>query len=524
MADHLCAVDVGTGSARAGIFTGTGVLLARASAPIALERPQPDWAEHDSEDIWRAVCTAVRAAVDAANIDPMSIKGLGFGATCSLVVRTGDGTPLPVSPGGAANFDTISWMDHRAMDEAEICTASGHHVLDFIGGTMSPEMQTPKLMWLKRHNQESWAKAGLALDLADFLTFKATGINARSQGTVTTKWTYLAHEGGWQFDFFDAMGLEDLADRTGVVTDIVATGASIGPLGPEAAVALGLGTDCQVAAGLVDAYAGVLGTVGGVSGPKTETVLALIAGTSSCVMGFSPEPHPAAGLWGPYFGAALPGLWVSEGGQSATGALLDHVITRFGGGLVPDGAMHEKITARIEELLLAQGDGLARDLHVLPDFHGNRTPLADPAPAGVISGLSLDKSFDGLVKLYWRTSVALALGIRQIVEHMNAHGYRIGTLLLAGGHAHSPVLTQLYADATGCAVEIFADNDAVLLGAAMSAASAAGLFADLGTACAGMRGTAQTIRPDPEQPDRFARDYRIFEKLRLHRQEIDDIG
>ena len=62
------------------------------------------------------------------------------------------------------------WADHRAVTEAEEITATDHRVLDYVGGVMSPEMQLPKLLWLKRHLPQTWPRYGLALDLADFLT------------------------------------------------------------------------------------------------------------------------------------------------------------------------------------------------------------------------------------------------------------------------------------------------------------------------------------------------------------------
>ena len=78
-----------------------------------------------------------------------------------------------------------------------------------------------------------------------------------------------------------------------------------------------------------------------------------------------------------------------------------------------------RIAARVAELRAAEGDDLAARLHVLPDFHGNRSPLADPHAVGVVSGLTLDASFDSLCKLYWRTAVGIALGVRHVLEALN---------------------------------------------------------------------------------------------------------
>jgi len=157
MADRVVmAVDVGTGSARAGIFDAGGRMLARDSRPIVLNRPAPDHAEQDSEDIWRAVCAAARAARAESGLPAEAIAGISFDATCSLVALDKNDRPASVSTGGEERWNVVVWLDHRAVAEAQECTATGHRVLDFVGGTMSPEMEVPKLMWLKRHLPGRW--------------------------------------------------------------------------------------------------------------------------------------------------------------------------------------------------------------------------------------------------------------------------------------------------------------------------------------------------------------------------------
>lgn len=524
MSKLLAAVDVGTGSARAGIFDTAGSLLGRAEHPIDINRPAPDHAEQNSDQIWSAVCAAVRDALRLAGAAPRSVAGIGFDATCSLVLRDGAGAPVTASTGGVDRWDTIVWLDHRAQAEAAECTASRHRVLDYLGGVMSPEMQIPKLMWLKRHLPESWQRAGVIFDLADFLTWKATGNTARSQCTLTCKWTYLAHETpGWQADFLCAMGLEDLISRAALPDLASPVGTDLGPLTPEAARALGLTTMTRVTAGLIDAHAGAIGVLGEFAGDPAEIErhLALIAGTSSCVMAFSRAARLTPGVWGPYLGAAMPDLWMNEGGQSVSSGLLDHICRVWGGGVEATPALHARIRDRITELQ-AQGNGdLAPRLHVLPDFHGNRSPLADPAALGVISGLTMDASFDGLCRLYWRTAVAIALGLRHILARLNDNGYVIDTLHLTGGQSRVPMLVALYADATGCRVVVRNSSDAVLLGTAMAAAAGAGLYPDLAAAGQAMHQTGETHHPDPTTQARMQRDWDIFLEMHRHRREID---
>ncbi len=127
MAELVVAVDVGTGSARAGVF--------RRRRPHARPRRAPDraartgaraCAEQDSEDIWAAAGAAVRAARAEAGAAADAVAGLGFDATCSLVLRDRAGQPLAASGDAGERWDTMLWLDHRARAEAEAVTATGH--------------------------------------------------------------------------------------------------------------------------------------------------------------------------------------------------------------------------------------------------------------------------------------------------------------------------------------------------------------------------------------------------------------
>ena len=104
-------------------------------------------------------------------------------------------------------------MDHRAITQAERINALHHRVLDYVGGIISPEMQTPKLLWLKQHMPNTWANAGYYFDLPDFLTWRATGDDTRSLCSTVCKWTYMGHEDKWDDSYFRQIGLEDLLEH-----------------------------------------------------------------------------------------------------------------------------------------------------------------------------------------------------------------------------------------------------------------------------------------------------------------------
>jgi FGGY-family pentulose kinase len=524
MRDHVIAVDVGTGSARAGVISPNGQLLARCEHPILLSRPQDHLGEHSSDDIWAACCMAVRATLTQAGIAPASIAAIGFDATCSLVLRDAQGDPLTLNTVDGQGFDTIGWLDHRATEEAAECSTLDHPALAHNGKVMSPEAEIPKLMWLKRHRPDLWARLGHAFDLADFLTWKATGkatgATARSLCTLTSKWTFFGHsKPGWQQDFLAQVGLEDLIERAGLPQEAVPVGQSIGLLSVEAAQALGLDAGIPVAAGMVDAYAGALGVLG--AADLEQQPIALIGGTSSCLIALKPQPSHGFSIWGPYFGAIFPHLWLSEAGQSATGGLLNHLLRLHAQGGEPSIDNHRRVIARIQALRVQEGAAFAQKIHILPDFHGNRSPFADPDLTGVISGLTLDASFDGLCRLYWRTCVSIALGLRQILETLAQDRQKPLRLHLTGGHVKNPLLLELYADAIQCDLIVADDTDAVLMGTAINAATAGGLYRDLAQAGAAMGAKGRLIQPNPQTRTLFDRDYARFLAMQRHRAELN---
>ncbi|MCT4333468.1 FGGY-family carbohydrate kinase [Paracoccus sp. YLB-12] len=494
MSDHFIGIDVGTGSARAGVFDRTGNLLATARRDIDMHRAGVI-AEQSGDQVWDAVCAATRQAVSQAGIRPDSVRGIGFDATCSLVVRGVDGTALPVGDPDRPERDIIVWMDHRAVEQAERINAQGHDVLRYVGGRISPEMETPKLLWLKENRPDIYHAAGHFFDLTDFLTWKATGSLARSTCTVTCKWTYLAHEGRWDPEYFHGIGLGDLAldGFARIGTEVVEPGTALGKgLTPEAARQMALDPGIAVGAGLIDAHAGGIGTVGAQGGGGDPTrCLGYVFGTSSCTMTTTTKPAFVPGVWGPYFSAMVPGAWLNEGGQSVAGAAIDHLVT-----LHP---AHAEAKARAEAAAMslpawladtaldragAASDAvmLAGQVHVVPEFLGNRAPFADPQARAVIAGQDVETGLDGLIALYVAGICGLGYGLRQIIETQAMNGAPVDSIAISGGAGQHPLIRQILADATGLPVEATECAEPVLLGSAILGAVAAGSFDDIHSA------------------------------------------
>jgi D-ribulokinase len=502
MQQAFIGVDVGTASARAGVFDPRGALLATARHPIALWHDPGDIVEQSSSDIWKACVRAVRAAVEEAGLPPSAVAGIGFDATCSLVVLDPAARPLAIGTSGDPERNVIVWMDHRATGEARHINEGKHDVLRYVGGLISPEMETPKLLWLKQHLPQSFHAAGHFFDLADYLTFRATSSTARSACTVTCKWTYLAHERRWSDEYLRAIGLAELVSDgyARIGRHIVAPGTALARgLTAEAAAEFGLVPGTPVGASLIDAHAGAVGTLGAASGngAPVEVLdrLAYIMGTSACIMATTAEPRFVPGIWGPYFSALLPGLWLNEGGQSAAGAGIDHLALSHPAhaealavakdtGLSLLEFLERRAVARFGDP--AEAALLARDIHVVPEFLGNRSPHADPGARAVIAGLDLDTDIASLERLFVSGICGLAYGLADVVDAMRAEGIVSKTMMISGGGARSALVRQIVADATGLSVALPETAEPVLLGAAMLGAVASKAYPAILAAMAAM--------------------------------------
>lgn len=525
-------VDVGTTSTRAGVFDEAGALLATARHPIRIWHEAGDIVEQSSQDIWEACARSVRAAMAEAAIAPDSVGGIGFDATCSLVVLDRQGEPLTVSTSGDKQRNVIVWMDHRAISEARLINETEDAVLRYVGGSISPEMEMPKLLWLKRHLRSSFDAAGHFFDLADYLTWRASGSLQRSTCTVTCKWNYLAHDGGgWSAPFFKRIGLSDFVaeNYARIGTDIVAPGTRLGEgLTRAAAAELGLSPGTPVGASLIDAHAGGIGAIGGRDGSDgaadVSGRLAYIMGTSACIMATTREPCFVPGVWGPYYSGMVPEFWLNEGGQSAAGAAIDHLLKSHPGfGEVSAAARSEglDLIEYLERRIIARsGDAsraalLARDVHVLPEFIGNRSPYADPDTRAVIAGLDLDTDVASMERLFVAGLCGLAYGLAEVIEAFAAHGVRSSIMIMGGGASRSPLVRQIMADTTGLTVALPQTKESVLLGAAMLGAVAGGACASIGETMAKMSALGGKSAPTaPDMAAFHARKRNVYKLLR----------
>jgi FGGY-family pentulose kinase len=510
------------------------------------------------------------------NIPKDSICGIAFDATCSLAVFSHD-TDEPVSvtsPKFHNDHNVVLWLDHRPVQETKIINATKHNLLQYVGGTMSIEMEIPKVLWLKNNMPKELFDRCKFYDLVDALTHMATGTETRSFCSTVCKQGFVpvgvdGSVKGWQEDFLTEIGLADLAENNfmrlggvnGVNGTYLSAGELVGHLSEKAATELGLCAGVAVGSGVIDAYAGWVGTVGAkVTLSEHErspdiatndmrqafTRLAAVAGTSTCHVAMSSEPVFVPGVWGPYRDVLIPGYWMAEGGQSATGELLKHVLEThpaweqlLGLATSNNKNTYEYLNEHLKESQKKSGaptiSYLGRHFFFYGDLFGNRSPIADPRMAGAVVGLSSDKSMDGLALHYYGAMEFIALQTRQIIFTMNKAGHQIHSIFMSGSQCQNDILMQLMASACGMPVVIPQYvHAAVVHGAAMLGAKAASADQDgktepLWDIMDRMSKPGKVVHPtgDSYEKELLAVKYKVFlEQCRTqqeYRKNVDDV-
>jgi FGGY-family pentulose kinase len=340
----------------------------------------------------------------------------------------------------------------------------------------------------------------------------------------------------------------------------MSAGELVGTLSEKAANELGLPAGLAVGSGVIDAYAGWVGTVGAKvnlgadlldnSAPKNDMTqafsrLAAVAGTSTCHLAMSKDPVFVNGVWGPYRDVLLPEYWMAEGGQSATGELLRHVLETHPAYNETmsmaesfNTSIYEYLNNHLEEMKEKVNaptiSYLGRHFFFYGDLWGNRSPIADPNMSGSVIGLTSDKSMDGLATYYYATMEFIAMQTRQIIETMNSSGHSITSIFMSGSQCQNKILMELMATTCGMPVVIpryvhaAVVHGAAMLGAKAASADAQGKTEELWSVMDRMSKPGRVTKPGTNDKEKALLDvkYSVFlEQCRTqqeYRKSVDE--
>ena len=543
--DYVIGIDFGTDSVRAlvvdaadGSSVGTAVSAYRRWAKGEFCDPKTNRFRQHPLDYVEGVEEATTAAIAGAGPGAAAkVRGITVDTTGSTpCLADATGSPLALKPEFAAEPDAmfVLWKDHTAVSQAERINALAHgwggeDFTKYEGGIYSSEWFWAKALRLVDNGTKVVAAARTIVEHCDWMPALLTGTTdlakfRRSRCAAGHKAMWHASWGGYPTSaFLDKLNpkLSELAASLG--TETFTTEAAFGRLCPEWAKRLGLSTDVVVTVGAFDAH---IGAVGGDVAPGT---LLKIMGTSTCDVMMGPRPVAAgsgvgkeklvAGICGQVDGSVVAGMIGYEAGQSAFGDVFAWfrrllawpalALPGLGFGKAED--IEDKLLPALEAEA-AKIDPAASGLVALDWLNGRRTPDADQALTGAIAGISLGTDAPAVYRALVESA---AFGSRAIVERLRAEGVKVERVAAVGGVARkSPLVMQISADVLGMEISVSASDQSCALGAAMFAATAAGLYPDALTAQAAMRAPVERVyKPDSARRAVYDGIYKKYQAL-----------
>ncbi len=524
-------LDYGTNSVRALIvrckdgkeFGSATVNYPSGHQGILLDSRDHHLARQHPGDYLVGLEKAVRSALAAAKKKPgfsaAKIVGIGVDTTGSSPIPVdADNRPLAFSAKFKKNLHAQCWLwkDHTSVQEAKRITAlaAQHrpHYIAKCGNAYSSEWFWAKLWHCLNVAPDVFAAAHSWVELADWIPSVLAGVKlpagiVRGVCMAGHKALYADDWGGLpDKDFLTLLDpkLADLRDRLYEKAHDATVPA--GTLGDEWAKKLGLPAGIPIAIGEMDVHYGAIGC--GVA----EGVLVKVIGTSTCdcgVVSLEKTVRDIPGISGIVKGAILPGFYGIEAGQSAVGDIFKWWVEVVCGG---DGALHAALTTEAARQKPGQSGLLALDWN-----NGNRCILGDPLLTGVLLGQTL---YTTKAEIYRALIEATAFGARSILERIKDYGVPVDRIVCAGGIAEkNPMLMQIYADITGCTMQVSASSQACALGAAVGAAVLSGAHQSFPAAQKAMT----RVRPKSYRP--ISANRKTYDLLyALYRQVHDAFG
>jgi L-ribulokinase len=437
------------------------------------------------------------------------VRGIAVDTTGSTpVLADRSGQPLALSTAFAENPNAmfVLWKDHTAVAEAERLnqlarTWGGVDYTKYVGGIYSSEWFWAKAVHILETDAEVAEAAVTIVEHCDWVPAVLTGTTdlarfKRSRCAAGHKALWHAEFGGYPSDGFLAKLNAKLPKlKASFGTNTFTSDTPFGTLSPEWATKLGLSRETVVAVGAFDAHMGAVG--GGISRNRLLKVM----GTSTCDIVVSPPENAPerliSGICGQVDGSVIPGM---------IGYELDGIPDELKGRIAE--GISEKLIPALERSALALPVEETA-LVALDWLNGRRTPDANQRLTGAITGLSLGTDAP---RIYRSLVEATAFGSRAIVERFREQGTRIDGAIAIGGVAKkSRFVMQTIADVMNLDVTVPEGDQAVALGAAMFAATAAGLYRQIGDAQQAMSSGVESVyRPDPERARRYDRIYKDY--------------
>lgn len=487
MADYSVGIDFGSLSARAVVAdTSSGRVVGSASREYAhgvLDRFLPDGTPLRRDcalqcpgDYAEALFDVLAEAVKNSGVQSQEIKGIGLDATaCTVLPLDAEWTPMACREKYRCEPEAYikMWKHHGAAEQScrltEVFRAKVPELLDSFGGSVSAESLFPRMLEMNEYAPVLLEETYEYAEVADWLVFLLTGARCRNLCAAGYKAYYTPGRGYPPEELFREAGYRgSFALKDKLPSPVLPNSSVAGFLTEEAARRTGLCAGTPVAAGNVDAHAGV--PAAGIA--DAGHMLAII-GTSACVMLLGDEYRGVPGICGTVKDGILPGFFGYEAGQTSVGDMYGHFVS----GFVPEEysraakelgmGLHEYLSSLAKDKKPGETGLLALDW-----LNGNRSTLCDYNLSGLVLGMNMQTRCEDIYRALLEST---AFGCRVIAENFIEHGLEVKDLTATGGISRkNPLAMQIYADVLGMPVQVADTAEGPAFGSAMYGALAAG--------------------------------------------------
>ena len=467
----LIGIDVGTSGTKVIACAESGEVLASAAAPHEIMQPRAGWSEQSPEGWWEATTRALREMCAGEAVRGKAISAVGLSGQMHGSVFLGR-EALEAPESAPALRPALLWNDQRTAAQcAAIEEAVGGRLalVRRVGNAALTGFTAPKILWLREHEPETFARVGAVCLPKDYIRLRLTGELATDVGDASGTLLFDPAARAWRRDVLDALGLD-----ARLLPRALESAAVAGRVSARGAAQSGLPEGMPVAAGSGDNMTSALGC--GVVGPGQ---VAAVLGTSGVVICHTDRPRvddegPTPGRM--HTLCAADGTSERAGGWLLTGCTLSAAgcVQWLREALFPE---------RSYEELMAEAAGAppgSAGLVFLPYLTGERCPHPDPTARGAFVGLT---SRHGRGHVVRAVIEGACFTMAQILGIMRSLGVAPPSIRVTGGAARSPRWRQILADCTGCAVVTTNAEEGPAYGAAALAAVGAGAYESVADVC-----------------------------------------
>lgn len=487
----LLGIDVGTGGTRAVVVDGEGRVVASATEehqPFA--SPQTGWAEQDARDWWRATGGAVRRVLAQSNVSADRIRCVGLTGQMHGSVLLDEKTEV-LRP-------ALIWCDGRTDAECRALTEriGAARLIELVSNPALTGFTLPKMLWVRAHEPQTWARVRKVLLPKDYVRFCLTGDYASDVADASGTLLFDVARRRWSSEMLE---LTELDER--LLPEVYESPEITGSVSPEGAAETGLLVGTPVVAGAGDQAAGAVGM-----GIVRVGAVSATIGTSGVV--FAATDRPALDPQGRVhtFCHAVPARWHVMGVTQAAGLSLRWFRDQFGTASTDDGRDPYERLSEEAASVPAGADGVMW----APYLMGERTPHLDPHARAALTGLAANHTRAHVVRAILE---GVAFSLRDTLTIFDEMEVPVEAIRLGGGGARSKVWRQIQADVYGMPVEIVEAEEGAAYGAALLAGVGANVWPSVDAACQSVVRVAERVEPDARSVELMNRQYESFRAL-----------